>query len=300
MDLLQRAAVSRVASSAEARELALATVQILLNTRRVPEASLKQILHQAVAAVDRFRQMTMEEATGEASEQQSHVCNALVSFGHQLEGMDRPTMALDIYMASLRLDPTHVNSRASLFKVREWLCDWNASSAYAGREKAFQEIMAIVAAQLAGDDAAGPAGIAVQTALQPLTALSQDVDASMQRRIARAWSLAYVAMSWGAHDQRTASRHRNQMLTEAGVARPIDGRLNVAYLSGDLRGHAVRHGHVCTHAWMHFVAEHTWTYTLHQSKHFFPWLIACQIRVGAHHKCMRARARTHAHTHTHV
>ena len=60
----------------------------------------------------------------------------------------------------------------------------------------------------------------------------------MQLRIARAWVRFYV----GGNYRGGASLYGgNQFLSGESIAKPRDGRLTVAYLSGDLRGHAVSH-----------------------------------------------------------
>jgi hypothetical protein len=139
------------------------------------------------------------------------MCDTLVNLGHQLEGRDRPLLGLEIYRASHRLDPSHGNTLGSLYKVNEWLCDWEARG---GREAAFGELMALVRKQLgqAAPGADPSPKVAMMTSLQPLTALSQDVDVKTQLYIARAWAYAYT----GGHD---AVARGNKFLLGAKIAK---------------------------------------------------------------------------------
>jgi predicted O-linked N-acetylglucosamine transferase (SPINDLY family) len=261
--MLEQASAADPSNVAAARELALAAVQVVLGAR-IPDDTSHRLMRQAAAALERYWVMvrsnggTQADLHVEPQQNVEYVCNVLVHFGHQLEGRDRPLMALEVYEAAHRLSPANERAVGSLFKVREWLCEWGRAEedggGYARRDEAFLALMALVRQQLESSASTSQASqegrasaaattevdsdAAVQTALQPLTALSQEVDSSMQLRIARAWVRFYV----GGNYRGGASLYGgNQFLSGESIAKPRDGRLTVAYLSGDLRGHAVSH-----------------------------------------------------------
>jgi len=229
-----------------ARELALSSAQLMLGPR-LPDDPEGEVVRAALDALEAYRKI----AHRDKRVQPRQICDMLVNIGHQLEGRDRPLMGLEVYLASQRHDPSHGNTIGSLYKVREWLCDWGAGG---GRDKEFAALMTIVRSQLGlKDDVSGGwfgsgwlgggaeaskaeerAVPATQTSLQPLTALSQEVDVATQLYIARAWTNFYVGRS-------SPAAKGNRFLAGAKYAKPKQGRITVGYISADLRGHAVSH-----------------------------------------------------------
>ena len=224
--LLQQAALLDPLNADAVREVAVAAAQDLLGPR-LPDDPGHALTMLAMAALQDYRRV----AHLDLRRTPPQLCDMLVNLGHQLEGRDRPLMAQEVYQAALRHDPSHANTIGSLYKVREWLCDWEGGG---GRVKAFAHLMTLVRQQLGQKGSEEPGVRAVQTSLQPLTALSQDVDARTQLYIARAWTAAYIG---GMHK----AAEGNRFLMGAKVAKPKDGRITVAYISADLRGHAVSH-----------------------------------------------------------
>ena len=209
--LLKKALVLNPDNTLAARSLALSSAQRLLQAR-LPDNPQHALAVEVVSAIDAYRTRALPKEKNSKGEAFS-MCNLLVDIGHRLEGVDRPLLGLEMYLASNRIDPEHGNTLGSLYKVREWLCDWDAGG---GRDKAFAELMTIVRAQLGvrtaqntaqntlasyfWDSAVSahpieekePPPVAVQTSLQPLTSLSQNLSPRFQLYIARAWAHAQV------------------------------------------------------------------------------------------------------------